>query len=157
MNQVTRMPVRRGVWVLAVAVLLACAPASRPSVPADGSQAGAPSVPKGITTAIMADPPALYQELTGFGQRGTDVLQELALSGLTTQDNLGVLRPQLAEAVPSVDNGLWRVLPDGRMETTWRIREGARWHDGAPLTAQDLLFSAQVGQDRELPEFGNVA
>jgi len=105
----------------------------------------------------MADPPALYQELTGFGQRGTDVLQELALSGLTTQDNLGVLRPQLAEAVPSVDNGLWRVLPDGRMETTWRIREGARWHDGAPLTAQDLLFSAQVGQDRELPEFGNVA
>jgi hypothetical protein len=24
---------------------------------------------------------------------------------------------QLAEAVPSIENGLWKILPDGRMET----------------------------------------
>jgi peptide/nickel transport system substrate-binding protein len=143
-------------WSLAAAVLVACAP-TRPSTPTDGSAPAASAAPKRISAAIMADPPAVFQELTGFGQRGTDALQELVVSGLSSQDNFGVLRPQLAEAVPSVDNGLWRVLPDGRMEMTWRIRDGARWHDGMPFTSQDLLFATQVGQDRELPEFGNAA
>ncbi|MBM2813228.1 MAG: hypothetical protein HW416_3987, partial [Chloroflexi bacterium] len=57
---------------------------------------------------------------------------------------------QLAEAVPSIDNHLWRVSPDGRMETTWKIRPGARWHDGTPFTSDDLVFTLQVGMDDEL-------
>ncbi len=36
------------------------------------------------------------------------------------------------------------------MATTWKIKPGARWHDGAPLTTQDLVFTAAVEQDREL-------
>ena len=43
-------------------------------------------------------------------------------AGMTTTDDRGVLHPQLAEAVPSLANGLWKVLADGTMETTWRIR-----------------------------------
>jgi peptide/nickel transport system substrate-binding protein len=39
------------------------------------------------------------------------------------------------------------------METTFRIRQGAAWHDGVPVTTADLLFTAQVTQDRELPVF----
>ena len=31
-----------------------------------------------------------------------------------------------AVAVPTVENGLWRVHPDGRMETTWQINPAAR-------------------------------
>jgi len=65
--------------------------------------------------------------------------------------------PGLAEAVPTLENGLWKLLPDGRMELTWTIREGARWHDGAPLTAEDLLFSLQVGRDREMSAFNAQA
>src|SRR5205823_1633826 len=49
--------------------------------------------------------------------------------------------------------GLWKLLADGRMETTWRIRDNARWHDGAPFTTDDLLFTIAVGRDRELPMF----
>jgi peptide/nickel transport system substrate-binding protein len=37
------------------------------------------------------------------------------------------------------------------METTWKLRPNARWHDGAPFTADDLLFTARLEQDRELP------
>lgn len=55
------------------------------------------------------------------------------------------------------ENGLWRVSPDGRMETTWRIRGNALWHDGQPFTAHDLLFSMQIAQDKELAEFGDIA
>ena len=147
---------KRASAACAVGVLLlaACAPA-RPG-PAQSSASQAPSGPKRITATIMADPPALVQDLTGFGLRGTDAVEELVLSGLTTDDNRGVLRAVLAEAVPTVDSGRWLVHPDGRMEMSWRIREGARWHDSTPLTAEDLVFAARVGQDRDIPEFGDV-
>ena len=74
-------------------------------------------------------------------------------AGLTLVDGQGVRRPQLAEQVPSTENDLWRVFPDGRMETIWRIREGARWHDGTPFTSHDMVFTATVTQDRELAVF----
>ena len=34
------------------------------------------------------------------------------------------------EAVPTLENGLWKVLPDGRMETSWRLKPGLVWQDG---------------------------
>jgi peptide/nickel transport system substrate-binding protein len=58
--------------------------------------------------------------------------------------------PRLAEAVPTVENGSWKLLPDGRMETTWRIRDSAFWHDGTRVTSADFVFATQVDQDREL-------
>ncbi|GAB6841028.1 microcin C transport system substrate-binding protein [Methylorubrum rhodinum] len=39
---------------------------------------------------------------------------------------------QLAEAV--------RIAPDG-MSVTYRLRSGARWHDGKPLTVEDVIWS----------------
>jgi peptide/nickel transport system substrate-binding protein len=77
--------------------------------------------------------------------------------GLAVVDDRGAVRPVLAEAVPSLENGLWKLQPDGRMETTWRIRDGARWHDGTAFTSDDLLFTAQVGRDRTTGAFGNAA
>lgn len=67
------------------------------------------------------------------------------------------MRPQLAEAAPSVENGLWKVFPDGRRETSWRLKPGALWVDGTPVTAADLLSTAMVSQDRELPLFRHGA
>src|SRR4029450_5999567 len=64
--------------------------------------------------------------------------------------------PMLAEAVPTIDNGLWKVLSDGRMETTWRIRDGVRWHDGQPFTSDDLAFTVQLGQDPALTAFSTA-
>jgi peptide/nickel transport system substrate-binding protein len=43
------------------------------------------------------------------------------------------------------------------METTWKIRPQATWHDGTPFTADDLLFTAMVSQDRELRALGDGA
>lgn len=145
----------RTACAVAVVLLSACAPG-----PPGSPQTSAPyasSAPKRITAAIMADPPALVQDLTGFGLRGTDAVEELVLAGLTTDDNRASLRPVLGDAVPSVDNGRWVVHGDGRMEISWQIREGARWHDGTPLTADDLVFAARVSQDKDIPEFGDQA
>ena len=43
------------------------------------------------------------------------------------------------------------MLPDGRMETTWKLKPSARWHDGTPLTAADLVFTLQAGPDKDIP------
>src|SRR5205823_5608251 len=58
--------------------------------------------------------------------------------------------PWLADAVPTIENGLWQVLPDGTMATTWRIKAGATWQDGTPLTADDVRFTIDVYRDRSL-------
>ena len=86
-----------------------------------------------------------------------DTLQELLHVGLVTSDSRGRLEARLAEVVPSLDNGLWELFPDGTMATTWKIRGDARWHDGHPVSADDLLFTAAVAQDRDLAIFRDVA
>ena len=55
------------------------------------------------------------------------------------------------DVVPSLENGMAvrETTPDGRpgIRVTWRIREGSRWGDGTPVTAEDLLFAWEAGRD----------
>jgi peptide/nickel transport system substrate-binding protein len=55
------------------------------------------------------------------------------------------------ETLPSLENGLAQLetTPDGRVgiRVTWRLREGWRWGDGTPVSAEDLLFAWQAGRD----------
>jgi len=144
--------------ILALQVVACAAPQGPGASQAGGADGPRRSVPKRAVAAIQGDPHTVFQQLNPASRvRGIDAIEQLVAAGLTLQDGGGVFRPQLAEAVPSVDNGLWRLFPDGRMETTWRIREGAQWHDGTPFTADDLVFTARVVQDRDLLIFGNTA
>ncbi len=72
-------------------------------------------------------------------------------AGLALTDERGVAHPYLAEALPQLNSDSWRVFPDGRMETTYRLKPNLIWHDGTPLTAEDFVFSYQV---YNTPEFG---
>ncbi len=102
----------------------------------------------------MSDPYTLSQKLNIAGlTAGIDSLEEVVSAGLTATDNTGRRFAQLAEASPTLENGLWKVLPDGQMETTWKIRSNAKWHDGQPVTSDDLVFTLTVGLDRELAAF----
>lgn len=134
-------------------LVAACAPAtSSRSEPA--AQATAQSGPKRITAAVAADPPFLTTKLNpGGGIRGISDIEPLLQTGLHKTDGRGGSVPALAEAVPSIENGLWKLFPDGRMETRWTLKPGIQWHDGVQFTTADLLFTARLNQDRELPEF----
>lgn len=62
------------------------------------------------------------------------------------------LEPRLVTSVPTVENGDLRIAsdggaPGGRLVATFHLREGLRWHDGEPLTAEDVRFAFE--QDRE--------
>jgi len=156
-------PVRAS--LVGLLVILSFAGCAGPAAPgADRGAAGAdssrPSAPKRTVVAITSDPPSLRSQLSraaGGSLAGTSDLEQLIHVGLTVMDNMGVLRPQLAEAVPTVENGLWRVLPDGRMETTWKLRPGSTWHDGTAVSAEDFVFTARVSQDPALVTLRHIA
>jgi peptide/nickel transport system substrate-binding protein len=140
--------------VVVPVLLLGCA--APPSPRAADPGAAAPqqaAVFKRITVAIRGAAVALSQRQTQRvvgGVAGLDALEDLVHSGLTHADPQGGRHAKLAEAVPTVENGLWKVLPDGRMETIWQLRPSAAWHDGMPLTSGDLLFTTTVEQDRDV-------
>lgn len=88
---------------------------------------------------------------------------------LTMYNEKWELVPDLAEVVPSVENGLVKIMdskelgkdgkPKQKMEVTWRIRKDAVWDDGTPVTAEDFIFAWEVMMDptqeiieRDLPE-----
>jgi peptide/nickel transport system substrate-binding protein len=62
-------------------------------------------------------------------------------AGLGLMDDQEQVHPQLAEALPRLNSDEWRIFPDGRMETTYRLRPNLTWHDGAALTAEDFVFA----------------
>ncbi|MCZ8316210.1 peptide ABC transporter substrate-binding protein [Phreatobacter sp.] len=59
-------------------------------------------------------------------------------------DTDGNLVPILAAEIPSRENG--SVSADG-LSVTWKLKQGVKWHDGKPLTADDLLFTWQYAGD----------
>ncbi len=136
---------------LASAVLLTACGAPVPSRVGEGAGSQGPTRTKRIVAAVLVEPQGWLQHLTQRSStKGLAETQQLMNANLTYLDDLDVVQPHLAEAVPSAENGLWKVLPDGRMETSWRLRPGLVWHDGTPFTSADLVFAAQVSQDRQL-------
>src|SRR5215471_15384818 len=68
---------------------------------------------------------------------------------LAAWDPGGNLAPVLAAEIPDIENG--GVAPDGK-SVTWKLKKGVRWHDGAPFTADDVVFESYKGANsREAP------
>jgi peptide/nickel transport system substrate-binding protein len=55
------------------------------------------------------------------------------------------------ETLPTLENGLAarETTPDGKpgLRLTYRLREGLRWGDGTPVSAEDLRFAWEAGRD----------
>jgi peptide/nickel transport system substrate-binding protein len=135
-------------------LVVACAPSAVPQIQPDAAPEAAVA-PKRITVAIRGAPHVFYNKLIQ-GVPGSDAVEEFLNAGLANLDDRGEPRAQLGERVPTLENGLWQVFPDGRMQLDWTIRTGARWHDGMPFTADDLVFTAQVVLDDQLRALGDT-
>ena len=109
--------------LLMLALLVACAP----STPSGGRSAPSDQVsstPKRFTAAIRGNPHTVYQKLNPRSNiPGIDSLEQMVTAGLTvaTLEGRGRL-PRLAEAAPTIENGNWKLLPDG---TSMRIKAAA--------------------------------
>ncbi|RDJ22352.1 ABC transporter substrate-binding protein [Bosea caraganae] len=76
---------------------------------------------------------ALTIDPHGQNEGPTTSLNQHMYESLTERDHAGKLGPLLATS--------WRVLPDD--PTTWefKLQDGVKFHDGAPFTADDVVFS----------------
>ncbi|NJM35494.1 MAG: ABC transporter substrate-binding protein [Rhodomicrobium sp.] len=66
---------------------------------------------------------------------------------------LGLIYEQLmADSLDEPSTGYahlaeWVSHPDDYSSATYKLREGARWHDGKPVTPEDVIFSLKVLKD----------
>jgi peptide/nickel transport system substrate-binding protein len=63
------------------------------------------------------------------------------VEGLVTANENNEYIPVLAKEIPTLENGLIVMNEDGTVDMTWHLREGVRWHDGEPLTSEDVCFT----------------
>ena len=119
------------VAVLAVSVLT-CVSLSNPSIAGIGND----KAPKGGTFLLnLGGEPTTLNPLNSIDQYSTNV-QNYILEGLLTRnDDTYDWEPALAEK--------WDISKDGKV-FTFKLRPGVAWHDGKPLTAEDVKFSFDV-------------
>jgi len=143
--------------LLATALLLsACNPtgASRGAATDANERAGAAAPQRTLVIAIRGELPGLAAKpLVPFSGALNPPLF-LFNAMLDYADERDVGRPLLAEALPQLNTDTWRVFPDGRMETTYRLKPDLTWHDGVPLSAEDFVFGWRV---YATPQFGSAS
>jgi peptide/nickel transport system substrate-binding protein len=114
--------------------LVACQPVATVPKPARG----------GTAIEALVGAPAVLNPLFETDDSTRDV-DSVIYQGLTTIDS-----EQNAVGLLASD---WAVSPD-HLTYTFNIREGIKWADGQPLTADDVLFTYHVLQDVEYQEPG---
>jgi peptide/nickel transport system substrate-binding protein len=79
----------------------------------------------------FVDPPQGFDPALAVVGASHQVI-DLVFSGLTKLDANADPQPDLAES--------WTVSDDGKIYT-FKLRQGVKWHDGEPLTADDVVFT----------------
>lgn len=131
-------------------LMLACGPASTASGPTAVGQPAVPAGPKVLRIGEETEYPYLIQ----YGRvPSTDPNPEryyMFHDNLVVFDREGNPVPRMAQKVPTVQDGDWKVNPDGTMEVTWKVRPDTLWQDGTPVTADDWVFGYEVAMDPKL-------
>jgi len=146
------MQAARSVALVTIGILLAGCAANTPASgqQTDGAREPVASAPQRTLVIIgRGEPPniAAKSVVTYSGSLGQ--VRRVFNATLDYLDERETPIPYLAEAVPSLNTETWRVFPDGRMETTYRLRPNLVWHDGQPLTSEDFVFGARVFMTQE--------
>ena len=96
-----------------------------------------------LTIAINAEPPVL-DPTASTSQEIARVLYDNVLQGLVKFNVKGEIVPALAES--------WKISPGG-LTYTFLLRQNAKFHDGSPFTAADVVFKFQRARD---PQSGHT-
>jgi peptide/nickel transport system substrate-binding protein len=142
-------------FVLAALLLAGCTKAGAPSAegPGGGSTgAGARhpyTVPHVLRYATAEDIVGLNPHLTQ--QTVLSYMSAMTMAWLIKYDQHNRPIPELSTMVPSRQNG--GISKDG-LTITYHLRHGVKWSDGAPFTADDVVFSTKVVQNPANNEVG---
>lgn len=135
--------------ILLVGLSLGCSTEEEPEPAIPPDSATATEAPTASPSSTASLPQVLFLNLTSEPatidpQRATDQVSLTLVrnlhAGLLRLDPDDQLVPDLAEEVPTVENG--GISADG-LTYTFRLREGLRWGDGTPLAAQAFVDAAR--------------
>ena len=132
----------------AVILAAACAQTGTTTVPsasAAGSAKASTSRGQGGDLKILYwQPPTILNQHQATGTKDADaarlVLEPLASYGTDGKPLLN----GLAAEIPTVENG--GVAKDFT-SVTWKLKQGVKWSDGTPFTADDVVFTFQYTKD----------
>src|SRR3954468_13432551 len=62
-----------------------------------------------------------------LSQGGSGRVKRLFNAALAIIDDKGETRPYMAESLPELHTDSWKVFPDGRMETTYKLKPNLTW------------------------------
>ncbi|HSN75996.1 MAG TPA: peptide ABC transporter substrate-binding protein [Anaerolineae bacterium] len=102
----------------------------------------------GVYTEAVVGSPRAINPLLSFSSDLDRDLTGLIFQGLVALNERGEPVPALAES--------WEISPDEK-EITFSLRRDVRWHDGAPFSAADVVFTVGVLQSDAFAESGQPA
>ena len=126
-----------------IVVLVGCAPPGQQPAQRGGERVGERQS-RTLTMGVRYEPAALASKPLRESGSGVSSTTRLFNAELDIEDGRAQVRPYLAEALPAVNTDSWRLLPDGRMETTYHLKPNVTWHDGTALSAEDFAFAYRV-------------
>ena len=105
-----------------------------------------PDAPKGGVVKLSA--PANYDNLNPTIFRGALAPGLGLLGGSLINDTLMALSLEEAETSYCLVCE-WVSYPPDYSSATFKLRDGAKWHDGQPLTADDVIFSMEAVKGKD--------
>jgi len=97
----------------------------------------------GLLKVLWWQGPTLLNPHFAVGTKDQDA-SRLFYEPLAAWDRDGNLRPKLAASIPSREDG--SIAADGK-SVTWKMKQGVKWHDGKPFTADDVVFTWAYSRD----------
>jgi peptide/nickel transport system substrate-binding protein len=95
------------------------------------------------------------RQVTSLGYHNRRETEHVSMvdAGLVGQNPVTLERvPVLAEELPSVKKGTWKIDPQKKtMITVYKLRPGLKWHDGKPYTSKDFEFGWQIAKHPQFP------
>ncbi len=130
--------------LILAALLALAAPGATPA-------AAQPAVRDTLTIGLNQYPSTWHPNIDAMLAR--TYIEGFTLHPLTAYDADWKLTCILCETLPTLENGLAvrETTPDGKpgLRLTLRLRPGAAWADGTPISSDDLLFAWQAGRNPE--------
>jgi peptide/nickel transport system substrate-binding protein len=127
------------VFLIVLLFLLAGCEQQQVAVPAEGD-AAQPAHGDTFIEASIGEPNNLLPVLSS--DSASSEINRLVYNGLIRYDKNLQLEGELAES--------WEVSED-KLSFTFHLRKGVTWHDGAPFTSADVLFTYQLYINPEVP------
>jgi peptide/nickel transport system substrate-binding protein len=106
------------------------------------NQPPAPDVGGAYIEGITGQPKFLNPVLAPATDYAAQSIDALIFSGLVKEDPSGTPKPDLAES--------WNISADGK-QYTFTLRSNARWQDGQPVTADDVVYTVSLMQAPDFP------